>query len=65
MKRSSLMKGKRYERLRNETELTHDQQIEELKIAQEKEVQSMKDKHEDYLESARMKFEAEKMKLES
>ncbi|MEX0798353.1 MAG: hypothetical protein WD025_02865 [Bacteriovoracaceae bacterium] len=56
---------KRYERMREETLLTHKQQLEELKISQEKEIASQTNKHQDYMESAQQRFEAEKIKYES
>ena len=56
---------KRYERIREESVLTHKQQLEELKISQDKEIEQQKEKHNEYMENAQQKFEAQKIKFES
>lgn len=56
---------KRYERIREESILTHKQQLEELKISQDKEIEQQKEKHSEYMENAQQKFEAQKIKFES
>lgn len=56
---------KRYEKMREEMVLTHKQQLEELKVSQEKEIANQQEKHRDYMDTARQKFETEKMKYES
>lgn len=55
----------RYQKMVEETKSIHQQKIAELEISQDKEVEKQQTDHENYLDTARQKFEAEKMKLEA
>ena len=55
---------KRYEKLLVETKNSHDSQIAELKLSQDKEKEKVERDHQEYLETARENFEREKIKYE-
>jgi len=55
----------RFKTMVGEIHLSHDGKIEELKNSQEKEVESRTVEHQEYLETARAKFQSDKMKLEA
>lgn len=66
-KNKELLKNEelRYKKMVEETKAIHKQKITELKISQDKEVEKQQTEHQNYLDTARQKFEAEKMKFEA
>jgi len=66
-KNKELLKNEelRYQKMVEETKTNHKQKIVELEISQDKEVEKQQTDHENFLDTARQKFEAEKMKLEA
>ncbi len=55
----------RYKKMVDEIKLSHNGKIQELTVAQEKEVEKQTTEHREYLDTARTKFEQDKMKLEA
>ena len=66
-KNKELLKNEelRYQKMVEETKSVHKQKITELKLSQDKEVEKQRMDHQNYLDTARQKFEAEKMKFEA
>tara|TARA_Y100000385_G_C12940693_1_gene570921 strand:+ start:109 stop:528 length:420 start_codon:yes stop_codon:yes gene_type:complete len=66
-KNKELLKNEelRYQKMVEETKTNHKQKIVELEISQDKEVEKQQTDHENFLDTARQKFEAEKMKFEA